>query len=162
MCAGGVSTALDVAGALRMGYAGVQMGTRFIATTECTAHERYKAAIVAATEDDIVLTERLTGVPVAVINTPYIQRMGLQAGAFARWMLAGRRTKHWMRSLFALRSVLALKASNSRGDVTRDYWQAGKSVGGVTTVEPVADILHRIREALTGPIVPSPFPLPPP
>lgn len=151
VCAGGVSTAQEVAAVLRMGYAGVQMGTRFIATPECSAHYRYKAGIVAASEDDIVLTERLTGVAVAVINTPYIQRMGLTAGAFARWMFSGRRTKHWMRSLFAVRAVVALKASNSRGDASRDYWQAGKSVGGITSVEPAGLILDRIRTALTVP-----------
>src|SRR2546430_16656873 len=36
---------------------------------ECTAHPEYKSAIVAADEDDIVLTERVTGVPLAVIRT---------------------------------------------------------------------------------------------
>ena len=57
-----------------MGYAGVQMGTRFIATEECQASAPYKKAIVDSGEEDIVLTERLTGVPVAVINTPYVQK----------------------------------------------------------------------------------------
>jgi nitronate monooxygenase len=57
-----------------LGYAGVQMGTRFIATTECLAHEDYKQAILDAVPADIVLTERLTGVPVAVINNAYIRR----------------------------------------------------------------------------------------
>ena len=46
-----------------IGYAGVQMGTRFIATPECRASDGYKQAIVDADEDDIVLTERITGVP---------------------------------------------------------------------------------------------------
>ncbi|MEO1087955.1 MAG: nitronate monooxygenase, partial [Acidobacteriota bacterium] len=53
---------------MQMGYAGVQMGTRFIATTECNSHDDYKQAVVDADEDDIVLTERLTGVPVVAIN----------------------------------------------------------------------------------------------
>ena len=42
---------------------------------------------------------------VAVINTPYIRRMGLRAGPLARWMLRGRRTKHWMRTIYALQSL---------------------------------------------------------
>ena len=46
------------------------MGTRFIATDECFASAGYKQSIVDAEEDDIVHSERLTGVPVAVINTP--------------------------------------------------------------------------------------------
>jgi nitronate monooxygenase len=98
VCAGGVGTPQDFAEAIARGYAGVQMGTRFIATHECQASEPYKQAILDAEEDDIVLTERLTGVPVAVINTPYVQRLGLRAGPIARRLLKGRKTKHWMRS----------------------------------------------------------------
>ncbi|HYL57084.1 MAG TPA: nitronate monooxygenase, partial [Gemmatimonadales bacterium] len=63
VCAGGIGEAADFVAALRLGYAGAQLGTRFIATTECTAHPDYKRAIVESDEDDIVLTERVTGVP---------------------------------------------------------------------------------------------------
>src|SRR5262249_8910004 len=59
VCAGGVGDAPDFVNALKMGYAGVQMGTRFIATTECSSREDYKQAIVAADEGDITLTERI-------------------------------------------------------------------------------------------------------
>ncbi|MEO7965199.1 MAG: nitronate monooxygenase, partial [Gemmatimonadaceae bacterium] len=141
VCAGGVGSAADYSRALTLGYAGVQMGTRFIASTECTAHARYKQAIVDATERDIVLTERLTGVPVAVINTPYIQSIGLRAGPLARLMLRGRRSKRWMRTIYAARSLMALKRSNARGDVARDYWQAGRSVASIDGVLPVEQII---------------------
>ncbi len=146
VCAGGIGDAEDYRRALEMGYAGVQMGTRFIATTECSAHERYKQGIVQAEAKDIVLTERLTGVPVAVIDTPYIQRIGLRAGPIARWLLRGPRTKRWMRTIYAARSIVSLKRSNARGDATRDYWQAGRSVASVHGVEPVAAILARFRD----------------
>lgn len=157
VCAGGVGDVADYVHALSLGYAGVQMGTRFIATPECSAHQRYKQAIVDAEERDIVLTERLTGVPVAVINTPYIQRIGLRAGTLARLLLRGRRTKKWMRTLYAARSVLSLKRSNARGDSSRDYWQAGRSVAAIHAVEPVAAILERFRRA---DLVPAPSRLP--
>lgn len=147
VCAGGIGDVDAYVHALALGYSGVQMGTRFIATTECSAHPRYKQAVVDADERDIVLTERLTGVPVAVINTPYIQRVGLKAGGLARLLLRGRRTKKWMRTLYAARSVFSLKQSNARGDVSRDYWQAGRSVAGIHDVEPVAAILDRFRHA---------------
>lgn len=150
VCAGGVSAAADVVHALDLGYVGVQVGTRFIATTECGAHQRYKDAIVAASPDDIVLTERLTGVPVSVIRTPYIERIGLHAGPVARWLLRGRRSRRWMRSIYALRSLVALKKSNTRGDASRDYWQAGRSVAGIDAIRPVADIMHDIRVALAA------------
>jgi nitronate monooxygenase len=147
VCAGGVGDAPDFVAALRLGYAGVQMGTRFIATTECRASAVYKQAIVNAEEKDIVLSERITGVPVAVISTPYIQRMGLHAGPFARWMLRGRRTKHWMRMFYGLKSVWQLKRSSLDETGAKDYWQAGKSVAGIEGIEPAGEIVRRFRDA---------------
>lgn len=147
VCAGGVGNEEQFVAALRMGYAGVQMGTRFIATTECSASAEYKQTIVDAEEEDIVHSERLTGVPVAVINTPSVRRLGLRAGPLARWMLRGRRTKHWMRTIFALKSFWQLRRSLHAKSARGDYWQAGKSVAGVRSVEPVASIVHRFSEA---------------
>ena len=145
ICAGGVGDAPDFVRALEMGYAGVQMGTRFIATPECRASDAYKQAIVESDESRIVLTERITGVPVSVINTPTIERMGLKAGWFARWMLRGRKRKHWMRTFYALKSLHSLKKASL--DENADYWQAGKSVAGITRIEPVAEIVARFRDA---------------
>ncbi len=112
VAAGGIGDAQGFAAALRIGYAGVQMGTRFIATTECGASNAYKQAIVDAKENDIVLSERITGVPVAVINTPQVRRTGLRAGPLARWMLRGGRTKRWIRTWYALKSFWQLKRAS--------------------------------------------------
>lgn len=57
VCAGGIGDAEGFLGALRLGYAGVQMGTRFIATVECGASAAYQQAILDAGEEDIVLSE---------------------------------------------------------------------------------------------------------
>jgi nitronate monooxygenase len=150
LLAGGVGDERGFVDALRMGYAGVQLGTRFIATTECRAPEGYKQALIDAGEEDVVHTERVTGVPIAVLNTPHVQRMGTRAGPLARWMLRGRRTKHWMRMIYSLRSMVQLKRSMGReatGATSADYWQAGKSVSGITSVEGAGDIVRRFAEA---------------
>ena len=97
---------------------------------------------MAAEERDIVLTERLTGVPVAVIDTPSVRRLGTKAGPIARLMLRGRRTKHWMRTLYALRSPWALKRGLTRDSPERDYWQAGRSVAGIEAIEPAGEIVR--------------------
>ena len=147
VCAGGVGDAAEFAAALRLGYAGVQLGTRFIATVECKASEEYKQAIVSAGEQDIVHTERLSGVPLAVINTPYVERLGTRAGPLARWMLKGRRRKRIMRMIYALRSLRQLRRSLNVGQSGADYWQAGKSVATIDRVEPVAAIVERFAGA---------------
>ncbi len=147
VCAGGVGTPEEFAAMLRLGYAGVQMGTRFIATPECRTNAAYKQAIIESGESDIVLTERVTGVPVSVIRTPYIERMGTRAGPVARWMLRGRRTKHWMRTIYALRSLWQLKRSNRVEGASKDYWQAGRSVAGIHSIEPAGEIVRRFAAA---------------
>lgn len=148
VCAGGIGTAQEFRRALDMGYAGAQLGTRFIATPECNAHPDYKKAIVEATERDIVLTERLTGVPVAVINNAYVRRLGTRAGPVARWMLRHRRMKHWMRTIYALRSAYRLKKDLYAGAGAEEYWQAGKSVAGIHGVQPARDIVAAFANAV--------------
>jgi len=154
ICAGGIGDEAGFVEALRMGYAGAQLGTRFIATTECGAHDDYKQAIVRAHESDIVLTERVTGVPLSVIRTPYVERIGTRAGPIARWLLRGRRTKHWMRMIYALRSAWQLKRASLAGGAgektSKDYWQAGKSVAGIHAIKPAGDIVRRFAHRAAG------------
>lgn len=150
VCAGGVGSAREFVEALELGYAGVQLGTRLIATTECTASQAYKEAIVAAREADIVHTERLSGVPVAVIRTPYVARIGTEIGPLARRLFKGRRTKKWIRTWYALKALRSLKRTAvGRGadDPATAVWQAGKSVETVDTIEPVSRIMERFRSA---------------
>ena len=150
VCAGGIGTPDDFKHALDLGYAGAQLGTRFIATVECNAHPDYKQAIVDSTSKDIVLTERLTGVPVAVINNDYVRRLGTRAGPIARFMLRHRRMKHWMRTIYAVKSLYRLKKDLNKGRGAEEYWQAGKSVDGIHGVERTGDIVRKFAQALAA------------
>jgi nitronate monooxygenase len=147
ICAGGVGAPEQVREAMRLGYAGVQLGTRFIATEECTAHDDYKQAILKATSRDIVLTERLTGVPVSIIRTPTVEKEGTKAGPIARFLLRHPRLKHYMRLYYSLRSFRTLKHASLKGHSYLDYWQAGKSVDGIERIEPAGAIVKRFGEA---------------
>jgi nitronate monooxygenase len=148
ICAGGVGDAATFRRMMALGYDGVQVGTRFIATTECKAAIEYKQAIVDAGPEDIVLTQRLTGVPVAVIENDYIRRLGTRAGPIARYLLRGSRTKRWVRTWYALSSLRRLKKSALSDRGANEYWQAGKSVAGITDIRSVADIMADFEAAL--------------
>jgi nitronate monooxygenase len=148
VCAGGIGNANQFGEVLAMGYAGAQLGTRFIASEECSAHEDYKQAVVRAQATDIVLTEKISGVPVSVISTPYIERTGTHAGPLARWLLRQPRTKHFMRTLYSLQSIWRLKRAAGQGVDYRDIYQAGKSVAGIDSVRPVADIVAEFAAVL--------------
>ncbi len=166
VCAGGIGSEDEFIEALSLGYSACQLGTRFIATKECASAESYKNAIVNAGESDIVLSERITGVPVSLIQTPYVERIGTKAGSFARWMLSGNKTKHWMRMFYTIRSAFQLRKasmdnepsagtkpsaeleSSAKKKTTQEFWQAGKSVEGIKAIESVATVVRRFEDAL--------------
>lgn len=145
IAAGGIGNEEDFAYALSLGYDGIQMGTRFIASIECKENLAYKEAIVKSGEQDIVLTERVTGIPLSVIKTSYVERVGTKAGPFARWMLKHRYTKKLMRIWYGLTAMRQFKTI-SRGDgSSQSYWQAGKSVQHIDKIESVASIMQKFR-----------------
>ncbi len=151
VCAGGVGDEATFRRMLGLGYAAVQMGTRFIATTECSAHDDYKQAILKAKAEDVVLTVKISGVPCAVIKTPTVAKMGTDAGPVARFLLRHPKTKRAARAFYTLRSVWSLKQSNLKGMSYKDFFQAGKSVDGVRSVEAAGTIVRRFADALEAP-----------
>lgn len=144
ICAGGVGDKISFNEALQLGYAGVQMGTRFIATTECKAHEDYKQAIVRASSKDIVLTDKISGVPVSVIKTEYIERIGTKANPLARYFLRHHKFKHWMRMYYTIQAAWKLKRASLEGAGYKDYWQAGKSVDGCNAILSSKEVIQNM------------------
>lgn len=147
VCAGGIGDAAAFTQALAGGYEGCQLGTRFIATHECNVHDSYREAIVNASEEDVVLTDKLSGIDVSILRNPGLDRVGYRAGPIARWLLKGRRTKHWVRTYYTLRSLRRLKISSLQGLTYSDSYQAGKSVQGIHQVEAAGDIVERFGQA---------------
>lgn len=73
--AGGVFDGRDMAHFISLGASGVQIATRFIATEECDAHERFKRAIAEAGKEDIVIIDSPVGMPARAINSPLLKRL---------------------------------------------------------------------------------------
>lgn len=144
VCAGGIGDHANLKYALNLGYSGVQIGTRFIASVECNAHDDYKRAILDAEESDIVLTRKLTGVPISIINTDFMRKRGAEMGKVGNFLLAHPRSKHLLRSLMMLRSLWELKRSMARGASYKEYFQAGKSVASIKHIDTVAQIIRNL------------------
>lgn len=68
IAAGGIADARGFLAALALGAKGVQMGTRFVCARECTAHEKFKEAIITAKDRSTIVTGKTTGHPVRVIK----------------------------------------------------------------------------------------------
>ena len=147
ICAGGIGSEAELNRALEIGYDGVQMGTRFIATTECNTPEDYKDAIVDAGEEDITWTNRLTGVPISVIKSPGFR----QENSWLIRKLLHSRFKHRARMLLNANSFLRLRRlsrSKSKNTAKKKFYSAGKSVETVRSIESATVIMRRLGESL--------------
>jgi nitronate monooxygenase len=98
-----------------------------------------KQTVVDAAEDDIVFSERITGVPVSIIRTAYVGRSGVKTGPLASRMLKGQKTKHWMRLFYTIRSAFQLCKSSLDEIGDTEFWQAGKIVSGIHAIESADD-----------------------
>jgi len=147
ICAGGIGNATDFQKALDMGYAGAQLGTRFLATHECIVTDTYKQAIVNSTEADIVWTNKIAGNNSSVIKTPDIMKGGLRTGPIISYMLTKKRWKNYARSYLSSRGLK--KYSEATFDDKVEYWQAGKGVGNITSVESVAEVMKEFANKKT-------------
>ena len=140
ICAGGIGNAEDYKKALDMGYAGVQMGTRFLATHECQVTDSYKQAIVDSTEADIVWTNKIAGNNSSMIRTDDIMKGGLRTGPVINFMLKRPKLKKYAR-MYLMSSGLKNYNKTAFDDRVK-YWQAGKGVGNIQSIESVADVMQ--------------------
>ena len=73
--AGGIWSGADMARLTRLGAAGVQLATRFIATYECDASQGFKDVLLQAREEDLAIIHSPVGMPGRAVRTPLIQRL---------------------------------------------------------------------------------------
>jgi enoyl-[acyl-carrier protein] reductase II len=138
IAAGGIADGRGMAAALALGAAGVQVGTRFAATVESSAHENYKRAVVATGDGDTVLTlKKIT--PVRMIKTP-----------FARKAVEAERNGASREELEALLGTHRERMGIFEGDVEEGEMEAGQSSGLVKEILPAAEVVRRMMEEYNG------------
>jgi NAD(P)H-dependent flavin oxidoreductase YrpB (nitropropane dioxygenase family) len=75
IAAGGVYTGADIRRVIRLGAAGVQMATRFVATHECDASAEFKDAYVACSREDLVIIDSPLGLPGRAIRNQFLREV---------------------------------------------------------------------------------------
>ncbi len=73
--AGGIYTGEEIAHFTRMGAAGVQMASRFIATYECDGSDEYKRIMLGAKKEDVIIVKSPVGMPGRALNTPLMKKL---------------------------------------------------------------------------------------
>lgn len=147
IAAGGIASGEGILSMIALGASGVSIGTRFIASKEATVNDAYKNAIVQSTMDDIVMTERISGTPCAIINTPYAKKIGYKQGWLERVLSSNKTTKKYFKMLTQIRGMRKLADSVHPGNY-KTLWCAGKSVELIDDVKSVNDIIHEMETEL--------------
>jgi nitronate monooxygenase len=141
--AGGVATGEDLKHAMDLGAAGASVGTIFIACEESPVSMDYKQAMITYGEKDIVMTTKLSGSPLTVINTPYVQQLGTKAN-FLEWLLNNNKTlKKYAKMIIAFKGMKAVEKA-AFGATYKTVWCAGPSIEYVERIEPMQEIINRL------------------
>jgi nitronate monooxygenase len=140
--AGGVGNKADMDRMLGYGAIGVSVGSPFIASEESGVSQDYKQACVDYGADDIVMTERISGTPCTVINTPYVQKVGTKQTWLETLLNKNKSLKKWVKMI---RFYIGMKATEKAAtQVTyKTVWVAGPSIEDTKAILPVKDIVKK-------------------
>ena len=137
--AGGVSNGKQMKQMMDLGACGISMGSPFIATDEAKVSDAYKQAIVDYGAKDIVLTEKLSGSPCTVINTPYVQKVGTKRNFLETLLSKNKKLKKFIKMLTWYKGTKALERS-AFSTTYETVWCAGPSIEGVKSIRPVKQV----------------------
>lgn len=143
--AGGVGCKADIDKMLSYGAEGVSVGSPFIASTEANVTEEYKQACVDYGAKDIVMTERISGTPCTVINTPYVQKIGTKATWLESVLNKNKKLKKWVKMI---RFSIGMKATEkaAKKATYKTVWVAGPSIEHTTEILPTKEIIFRLTK----------------
>ncbi len=141
--AGGIAKGKDIKEVMEWGAAGVSVGTIFIACDEADISPEYKQAMVDYGEKDIVMSTKLSGSALTVINTPYVQQMGTKATFLERLMHRNKTLKKYVKMLIAYRGMKQVEKS-AMGATYKTVWCAGPAIEHVHNIKPLGEIVKTL------------------
>ena len=134
IAAGGIADGRGVAAAFMLGAEGVQVGTRFLACTECTIHDQYKQMVLKARDIDTTVTGRSGGHPVRVLKNK-----------LSRNLLELEKKGATFEEMESI-TIGSLRKAVQEGNLEEGSFMAGQSAGLVNTIEPAATIIRILFE----------------
>jgi nitronate monooxygenase len=142
--AGGVATKQHVEESLAMGAAGVSVGTIFLASKEANISDEYRQALIQYGEKDIVLTTKMSGSHLTVINTPYVQSIGTKA-TFLEKLGRNKFFKKYAKFLIMVKGMKAIENATKKATY-KTVWCAGPAIEYIHSIRPLNDILKDLTE----------------
>ncbi|MBA3030957.1 MAG: enoyl-[acyl-carrier-protein] reductase FabK [Desulfobacterium sp.] len=133
IAAGGIADSRGIAAAFALGAEGVQLGTRFVAVKECIASEKYKKAIVAATDTDTAITCR-----------SIVPSRSLKTTEFTQILLGMEEAGATEEELREFMGHAASRRAGLEGDLDNGEAYCGSSAGLIHDIPSVAEVIRRL------------------
>jgi enoyl-[acyl-carrier protein] reductase II len=148
--AGGIATGRLIAHLVLMGASGVQLGTRFVMSTECRAHPKFKQAFIRARARDAVASPAVSS-DLHVVPVRAIRNKGTEEFADLQVDLLQRQRRGEISQSEAQYEVErywmgALQRAVEQGDIQRGSLMAGQSVGLADGIRPIGQIIQELVE----------------
>ncbi len=134
IAAGGIATGRGMLAAMVLGADGIQMGSRFVASEEASAHENFKRAVVEVKDGDTDLTLKELA-PVRLIKNPFYRRLQ----EFYTTHPGAEDLKEFLGRARAKRGMF-------EGDLDEGELEIGQIAGLIHDIKPAGDIIREVME----------------
>jgi NAD(P)H-dependent flavin oxidoreductase YrpB (nitropropane dioxygenase family) len=143
IAAGGVYSGSDIHRMLYLGAAGVKMGTRFVATAECDAHENFKKAYLNCTKEDLVIIDSPVGLPGRAIMSKLLREveMGMKHPLDCPWKCL--ETCDVIHAPYCIAKALT---SAKLGNLSEGFAFAGANAYLVDRITSVRELMSSLEE----------------
>jgi enoyl-[acyl-carrier protein] reductase II len=138
IAAGGISNGRQIAAALSLGAEGVQLGTRFAATEESSAHQNYKTSILNASEDSTILALKKVSLTRMLKNEFALSALAAEFGQ--------------CKSKEELSELLGKKREMKgifEGDLNEGIMESGQSAVLIKDIPKVKDLMDKLLEEIS-------------
>lgn len=143
IAAGGIFSGRDIRKFLNLGAAGVQMGTRFVATHECDADIRFKQAIVNAQAADVTIIKSPVGMPGRAINNPFLESVAAGLRRPFKCFFQCIKSCELEKSPYCIAAALL---NAKRGNLDKGFAFSGINAHLVKSIESVKDLIGSLQK----------------
>jgi nitronate monooxygenase len=141
--AGGVSNGKKFREVMDIGAAGASVGTLFLATNESPVSKEYKDALVKYGSGDIVITKKISGTPLHVINTPYVKQIGMESNWMTRFLYRHKSFRRFLKKLAMKKGMKVLRQA-AFSATYKTVWVAGHAVDDIKDIKPVKERIDNL------------------
>ncbi len=141
--AGGIGTGTGLLSILTLGAEGASIGSPFISVAESGVSEEYKNAIIKYGAEDIVFTDKISGTPCTVINTPYVKKIGTKQNFIESYLSKHKAVKKYAKMITSYKGMKAIENAAFKATY-KTVWCAGPSIEFIDKKETIKEFVERI------------------